>query len=96
LRDLDAAARYAHSNMFEVFEPPDRMKPWFPISANVDQYNHFVSQHNQFLVFGTEDYPEDWLLPKLQADGAQLSELGDYPGPYKDSMLYLVTMPHRR
>jgi hypothetical protein len=82
--------------MFEGFESPDRMKPYFPISANVDQYNHFVGQHNQFLVFGTEGYPEDWLLPKLQADGAELSELGDYPGPYKDSTLYLVTMPRGR
>ena len=96
LRDLDAAVRYAHANTFEVFEPPDRMKPWFPISANVDQYNHFVSQHNQFLVLGTEDYPEDWLLPKLHADGAQVSILDDYPGPYKDTTLYLVTMPRGR
>jgi hypothetical protein len=93
LRDRDAAVRYAHASMFEDFEPPDRLKPYFPISANVDPYNLFVHQHNQFLVFGTADYPEDWLLPKLEADGARLSVLGTYKGPYKDSTLYLVVIP---
>jgi hypothetical protein len=92
LRDRAAAVRFAHATMFEDFEPPDLMRPLFPIVANVDSYNAFVRQHHQFLVLGTEGYPEDWLLPKLHADGAQLVQLGNFPGPYKDSTLYLVTI----
>ena len=93
LRDRSAAVKFAHATMFEDFEPPDLMKPLFPIAANVDSYHAFVRRHHQFLVFGTKGYPEDWLLPKLQADGAQLAQLGIFPGPYKDSTLFLVTIP---
>jgi Dolichyl-phosphate-mannose-protein mannosyltransferase len=93
LRDRAAAVKFAHATMFEDFEPPDLMRPLFPITANVDNYRAFVGRHHQFLVFATEDYPEDWLLPKLHADGAQLTQLGTFPGPYKDSSLYLVTIP---
>jgi hypothetical protein len=44
------------------------------------------------LVLGNEDSPEEWLLPKLQDDGAQLTWLGNYAVPYGDANLYLVDL----
>lgn len=96
LKDRAAAIQYAHSTAYEDFEAPDRMKAYFPIVANVDSYSDFIPRHNQFLVLGTKDYPEDWLLRKVEADGASLEVVGDYPSLYKDSTLYLVTMPSKR
>jgi hypothetical protein len=68
------------------------MTPYFPISASVSSYNDFIHQHREFLVLGTYDYPEEWLLRKLHDDGARLIWLGAYPLPYWDSNLYLVNL----
>jgi hypothetical protein len=43
-------------------------------------------------VLGTPDYPEDWLIPKLIADKAELNFLGELPRGYKDQMLFEVRM----
>jgi hypothetical protein len=59
----------------------------------VEAYGEFVRRHREFLVFGEKNYPEDWLLPKLAADGARIETLGDFPAIYRDKTLFLVTMP---
>jgi hypothetical protein len=93
LKDRSLAMSYTHTNIFEDRGWGDKMKPDFPISANVSSYNDFIHQHREFLVLGTYDAPEEWLLRKLVDDGARLTWLGTYPLPYVDSDLYLVSQP---
>jgi hypothetical protein len=89
LTDPSASVRYAHANIFERMQV---VKNAFPIRANVEQYSVFVREHPTFLVFGTYDYPEDWLLRKLQADGAHLFLLRTVSDPqFKDRELWQVT-----
>ncbi|HEV2274930.1 MAG TPA: glycosyltransferase family 39 protein [Acidobacteriaceae bacterium] len=90
LTDLQSAVQYSHATIFEGF---GGLKHVFPIRANVTPYPEFVERHSKFLVYGTYDYPEDWLLRKLLADGADVRLLGSFPHGYKDRMLYEVTMP---
>ena len=89
LNDLDAAVQYANATIFEGFPS---LKGKFPIRANIMPYRRFIRKHSTFLVFGTYNYPEDWLLRKLVADHATLRFLGDYPAGYKDEQLYEVTL----
>lgn len=90
LTDRDLAIRYAHATLFEGFPA---LKRYFPIRAAVDPYPQFVAEHPRFLVLGTVDYPEDWLLRELLDIHASLQYLGQVPGPYKDHDLFVVTMP---
>ncbi len=90
LCDRDLAIRYAHATIFEAFP---LIKQYFPIRATVEPYQKFVREHPEFLVLGTPDYPEDWLLRRLLDIHALVRYLGDFPGPYKDSQLYVVRMP---
>ncbi|MBV9158639.1 MAG: glycosyltransferase family 39 protein [Acidobacteriaceae bacterium] len=90
LCDRELAIHYAHATIFEGFPV---LKQYFPIRANVEPYQEFVRQHPSFLVLGTPDYPEDWLLRRLMDIHAIVRYLGDFPGPYKDSQLYAVSMP---
>jgi hypothetical protein len=90
LTDPQAALQYSHATIFEGL---DTIKHSFQLQGNVEPYKQFVQEHPKFLVYGTFDYPEDWLLRKLLADGASLRFLGDFPDLYKDSTLYEVTIP---
>ncbi len=92
LKDRSVAMEYTHTNLFEDRGFGDGMKPYFPISANVASYTDFIHQHREFLVLGTYDAPEEWLLQKLDDDGARLTWLGTYQVPYVDSDLYLVNL----
>jgi hypothetical protein len=89
LTDTQLAIQYAHATIFEGFP---LLKGYFPIRAGVDPFHEFILQHPKFLVLGTPGYPEDWLLRKLMADGDELKYLGDFPGPYKDTSLYEITI----
>jgi Dolichyl-phosphate-mannose-protein mannosyltransferase len=95
LKDRSVAMEYTHTNLFEDRGFGDGMKPYFPISAQVVSYQDFIRQHREFLVFGTYDAPEEWLLQKLDDDGAQLTWLGTYQVPYVDTDLYLVDLAKR-
>ena len=92
LTDRDLAIRYAHATIFEGFPT---LKKYFPIRAIVEPYEDFVAAHPQFLVLGTPEYPEDWLLRRLLDIHATVQYLGDFAGPYKDTHLYEATMPGR-
>jgi hypothetical protein len=87
LTDRSLAIQYAHATLFEGLPG---LKQYFPIRANIEPYNQFIANHQQFLVLGTPDYPEDWLIRYLVAGHAQLTYLGDFPGPYKDTQLFEV------
>jgi hypothetical protein len=95
LKDRSVAMEYTHTNLFEDRGFGDGMKPYFPISAQVASYADFIHQHREFLVLGTYDAPEEWLLQKLADDGAQLTWLGTYQVPYVDTDLYLVDLAKR-
>ena len=92
LTDPQLALQYSHATIFDGF---GYLKHVFPIRANVMPYRQFIQQHPKFLVYGTFDYSEDWLLRKLLADGAAVRLLGNFPGGYKDSMLYEITLPRQ-
>jgi hypothetical protein len=89
LNDRQAAVKYANATIFEGFPA---LKGKFPIHGNIMPYQDFIQQHSQFLVLGTYDYPEDWLLRKLLADHATLRYLGEFKCDYKDHDLYEVTL----
>ncbi len=89
LNDAQAAVKYANATIFEGFPA---LKGKFPIRGNIMPYQDFIQQHSKFLVFGTYDYPEDWILRKLLADHATLRFLGNYDTGYKDEQLYEVTL----
>jgi hypothetical protein len=88
LTDAAASEKYAHANIFETM---GLEKAVFPIRANVDTYADFVAHHHHFFVLGDYNYPEDWLLRKLQADGATLRMLGRFGSSYRDRDLYEIT-----
>jgi len=92
LKDRSLAMNYTNTNIFEDHGWGDGMKPDYPISASVSSYTDFIHQHREFLVLGTYDAPEEWVLRKLHDDGARLTWLGAYPVPYVDYNLYLVTL----
>ena len=89
LTDRALAIRYASATIFEGM--PD-LKAYFPIRAHVESYSEFVAAHPTFLVLGTPEYPEDWLLRALADMHAVVDYAGEFPGPYKDKQLYRVTI----
>ena len=90
LQDREAAIRFAHATLFEDFRDFQRDLK-FP--GTIEPYARFLTAHRHFLVFGTFDYPEDWLLRKLAADGANITRVGIFATPYKDKTLYDVQLP---
>jgi hypothetical protein len=90
LTDPVASTQYAHANIFEAMALE---KSLFPIRANVSSYSEFIRILRHFFVIGDYSYPEDWLLRKLQADGATLRMLGQTTNSYKDKDLYDVSFP---
>ncbi len=87
LRDRAAAIRFAHATIFEDISD---LQQAFKLPGTIESYRQFTAAHSDFLVFGTFDYPEDWLLRKLSSDGATIIRLGKYATPYKDKALFEV------
>ena len=85
-----AAAQLAHATIFEGFPA---MARYFNPAAQLVPYRTFTREHPRFLVLATEAYPEDWLLPKLAADGAVLKKLEQRETGYRDQTLFDVTLP---
>ena len=90
LTDHDAAMKYAHAT---IFEGTGILKQYWPIRGTVAPYRNFVRENSHFFVLGSPDYPEDWLIPKLMDDGAQLQFKGELGSTYKDHMIFEVTIP---
>ncbi len=87
LLDRSAAIQFSHATIFE--DLGDFQKA-FGLSGHVESYNAFIHDHRDFLVFGTLNYPEDWLLRKLANDRALIVPLGTYETPYKDKTLFEI------
>ncbi len=89
LTDHDAATRFAHATLFEN---ESNVQDALGYHGNVVPYHAFLAQHSHFFVVGTYTYPEDWLLRKLDADGATLIYRGKIRSTYKDDDLYEVNV----
>ena len=89
LTDRDAAVRYAHAT---IFEGTGALREYWPIRGTVVAYRDFIRQTPHFFVLGTPDYPEDWLIPKLLDDGADLQFKGELHSSYRDHMIFEVTI----
>ena len=89
LTDRDLALKYAHATLFEGLPV---IKQNLPIRGHVEPFTAFTQTHRQFLVLGTPNYAEDWLLRYLLANQAKVELLGDFPSEYKDPQLYLVSL----
>ncbi len=87
LEDRSAAIRFAHAT---IFEDLPEFQEEFKLPGKIESYARFVHDRREFLVFGTFDYPEDWLLRKLSADGARIVPVGEFDTPYKDKTLFEV------
>ncbi len=88
LTDLAYATEYSHATLWEGYR---NLKGYFPMRGNIDYYQDFIKRHKHFLVLGTDWYPEDWLIPKLQHDRTIKITLVKYINlPYKDKDLYDV------
>ena len=89
LTDRALALTYAHATLFEGLP---LIKQHLPIRGHVEPFQTFAHDHHTFLVLGTPNYPEDWLLRYLLAAHAKLQLLGKFPSEYKDSQLFLVEL----
>jgi hypothetical protein len=92
LTDREAAIKFAHATIFEGLHSAHR---WFPIRARIMPYQDFTKDTPDFLVLCLLNYPEDWLVPKLMADGAELRFLGQIEPGYQTAMVFHVTYPSR-
>ncbi len=89
LTDAAASEQYAHAN---IFERMGELVEHFHLRGQVKRYPEFLREHPRFFVFGRYSYPEDWLLRKLVADGAEVRMLGSVSDSYRDTELYEVRM----
>ena len=87
LTDTEASTQYAHAN---IFERMGEVVAHFHLRGQVEAYPSFTREHPHFFVFGRYSYPEDWLLRKLVADGADVRMLGLISDSYRDTELYEV------
>lgn len=89
LSDHEAATRFAHATLFEN---EAAVQEALGLHGNVAPYYDFLKRNPHFFVLGTYTYPEDWLLRKLDADGATLIYRGKIRSTYKDDDLYEVVV----
>ena len=87
LQDQSAALRIAHASMFNDLAD---IQQRFHLPGHVVPYASFMRDHKDFLVLATPGYPEDWLVRKLEEDGARVQPIGRYQIPYKDTQLFEV------
>ena len=92
LVDPESSIEYAQSNLTEGGMV---MKKYFPIRSNVLTYAEFAKTHKHFLVWGEIGKQQGWLLTKLEAEGADVKEIGSFESAYKDSRLYEVKLNDR-
>ena len=87
LTDASASTEIAHAN---IFEHMSMVGERFHFAGHTDNYHAFIAAHPHFFVFGTYDYPEDWLLRKLSADQADIRVLDQVDDNYVNREVYEV------
>jgi 4-amino-4-deoxy-L-arabinose transferase-like glycosyltransferase len=83
LADADASLRYLGHNSIEK-GMLDLIKPWFRL--NVEEYRHFISAKERFLVYGKPTYFLNWLIFELERTGMRI----EMQGRNGDFLLFLV------
>ena len=91
LPDEVAARRATGTDVFDKGLP--ELNRMFPFRCRLEGYQTFLAANHRFLVYGYEDYVQDWLLPQLKKDGARLDYLGQRPEQFGRAVLYEVQMP---
>ena len=89
LEDRQAAVTIAHDTVFENY---NRLKEVFPIRGSIEPYCEFVRRHPRFLVFGTFNHPQGWVLKRLEGQGSDLRILGTYNNTTEGSQVYQATV----
>jgi Dolichyl-phosphate-mannose-protein mannosyltransferase len=89
LDDRQAAVSIAHDTVFENY---DRLTKVFPIRGKVEPYCDFISEHPRFLILGTYDHPQGWLLKRLDLERAHLKLLGTYASTLEEHEIYEVNL----
>lgn len=85
-----AAVTIVHNTVFDHYE---LVKAAFPVRGQVQPYCSFLREHSEFLVLGGYNYPDTWVLKKLERDGARLSILGTYDdGAIEEHQIYKVSV----
>jgi hypothetical protein len=94
LTNHDAAVNIVHNTVFDHYE---MVKAAFPIRGQVEPYCAFVREHPQFLVLGGYNYPDTWVLRKLEMDEARLSIIGTYDdGVIEEHQIYKVNVENAK
>jgi hypothetical protein len=91
LYDPEAEIEIAHR---PVTDTMFKLKNFFPFRGALEPYQAFVNQHHQFLVMGQYEHSGDWLLRKLESDGATLKVVARDES-YDDSDIYLINYSSR-
>ena len=89
LTDNVLALRYSNASLWQGEGDVSRI---LRFRGKVQDLSTFKAGHSEFLVLGTYDYPEDWLLRALVAEGDTVQYLGNFKTTYKDKDLYKVTI----
>lgn len=85
------ALHYTNAN---IFEGMPIVIGAFHLRGHAAAYPEFLREHPHFYLLAADhDYPEDWLLRKLTADGAHLRLLGTVDNSYRDHNVYDVMLP---
>lgn len=90
LQNENAAHTFAHASIFDHL---GRVVQPFGLADRVVDEGEFERVHRRFLVYGSYTYPEQWLLRKLQADGARLQLINESASGYNDQDTWLVELP---
>lgn len=93
LVDSAAGLRYTGANTFDVCYL--KIRKWFPLRGSVEDYGAFTARHPSFVVYGTYDFPLDWLIRRLTDEGYHLDYLGGVPDTYGTSVLLVANRPAR-
>lgn len=77
LTDPGQAVRYTGTSAFD--SGFYILRKWFPIRAHLEDYRSFLATHSRFMVLANYNFPMDWVMRKMQADGVPLRFKGQFP-----------------
>jgi hypothetical protein len=83
----ETARELTGSDVFDKSFPI--MRRWFPMRAPLVPYAEFLAKHREFLVLSRSSHPLEWLIQKLEHDGARIVKR-HVRGV---NVIYLVTLP---
>ena len=83
-----------HYTNATIFEGMASEIATFHLHGHAQPYSDFIRAHPHFYLLAADhDYPEDFLLRKLHADGARMPIVATIDNSYRDHYLYDVTLP---